>query len=402
MLLDPSVRIRGKGDHMKDIFIESASQIDHSIIQEWKAGGGKIIGYTCSFMPLEICDAANILPVRIRGIDQNHASDDNVGDVYYGPYVCRYPKALLQLAVDGVYQFLDGAVVSTGCDAMRRLDDCWRKANQDHHGILPAFFHYFDVPQKVEIHAQEWFSKKVTDLIQSIETHFNVNITHERLINAIRLRNRIRKLLWELECMRCEKNSRVSGTVAFAVLISSNTLPPQLFVNYLEQFINQIKQEKQISTKNPKRRLMVSGSIADDISLIKLIEDSGDTVVSAENLCFGVRHACDQVMETGNLIDNMSKRYLSKSICPRMFGNYQARWACIKDKLIRAHIDGVILQNVRFCDLHGTDNGLLEKDIQSINIPVLRLEREYGAITDIGRLKMRIDAFTEQLSTKED
>jgi len=381
---------------MKEVFIEVVQQIDHPVIRDWKKNGGKIIGYTCSFMPLEIWDAANILPVRIRGIDQAHVCDDNVGDVYYGPYVCRYPKALLQLVVNGVYQFLDGAVVSTGCDAMRRLDDCWRKANQDHQGVLPAFFHYFDVPQKVEQHAQEWFSKQINSLIKKIESHFRVSISQENLFEAIRLRNRIRDLLWELETIRCHQNSSMSGIDAFSVFISSAIMPPRIFLNHLEQFLNHLKKEKQSKINQPLKRIMVSGSISDDIDLIKLIEDSG-AVVAAENLCFGVRQANDRVLESGDMVNNLSKRYLSKSICPRMFGNYQARWQCIKEKLIRARIDGAILQNVRFCDLHGTDNGLLEKDMKLLNIPSIRIEREYGAVTDIGRLKMRIDAFIEQL-----
>ena len=61
-------------------------------------------------------------------------------------------------------------------------------------------------------------------------------------------------------------------------------------------------------------------------------------------------------------------------------------------------MDGVILQNIRFCDLHGSENGLFERDLEASGTPCLRLEREYGPLIETGRIKMRIDAFLERIS----
>ena len=61
--------------------------------------------------------------------------------------------------------------------------------------------------------------------------------------------------------------------------------------------------------------------------------------------------------------------------------------------------DGVIMQNIRFCDLHGSENGLFERDLEKHGLPALRIEREYGPLVDRGRLKMRVDAFIEQLAS---
>ncbi len=48
----------------------------------------------------------------------------------------------------------------------------------------------------------------------------------------------------------------------------------------------------------------------------------------------------------------------------------------------KAAVDGVILQNVRFCDLHGSENGVLERDLEAAGIPCMRLEREYGPLVE--------------------
>jgi benzoyl-CoA reductase subunit C len=81
-----------------------------------------------------------------------------------------------------------------------------------------------------------------------------------------------------------------------------------------------------------------------------------------------------------------------------MLGWYKERSGMIIEKVKSTSADGVIMQNIRFCDLHSSENGLLEHEFERNNIPSLRIEREHGALTETGRLKMRVDAFIEQLN----
>ena len=51
---------------MKKVFTEAATRLDIPSIEKWKEDGGRVIGYTCSFIPVELFYAAGILPVRLR------------------------------------------------------------------------------------------------------------------------------------------------------------------------------------------------------------------------------------------------------------------------------------------------------------------------------------------------
>jgi benzoyl-CoA reductase subunit C len=137
--------------------------------------------------------------------------------------------------------------------------------------------------------------------------------------------------------------------------------------------------------------------VCDDYELIRLIEQS-DAVVTGENVCFGRRGTADGVDESVAPARALAATYLSGSVCPRMMGWYNERSAMMLDRIKRTGADGVILQNIRFCDLHGSENGLFEKDLEKSGLPALRIEREYGPLVDRGRLKMRVDAFVEQLA----
>lgn len=377
---------------MNDLFREAVSGIQNREIDAWTSAGKKVVGYSCSYVPGEVFYAADILPVRFRGVG-THSLE--IGDAYFGPFICTFPKCLLQLAGEGHYSFLDGVIITPGCDSMRRLDECWRKAGEDYPGIVPDFFHYFDVPHKGEAHGLIWFTEEIRILIKKIERHFKVMITDETLRHAIRVFNKGRALIRSLDDLRRPGEVRILGTEAFAISVAGTVLPRDTFTRELELFIASAQKRPPIP-QGDRKRLMVVGSISDNLELLSLLENTGAIVVT-ENLCFGVRDDAHAISEDGDPVEALAKAYLGESTCPRMFGKYTKRLAILKNMISAARVDGVVLQNIRFCDLHGSENGIFERDLESQGIPCLRLEREYGPLVEKGRIKMRIDAFLERL-----
>ena len=374
-------------------FYQAATTLFNPWLGEWKESGKKIIGYTCSYVPAEIFHAIDILPMRIRGIE---TEGTDVGDSFFGPYICSFPKCILQLAGKGRYRFLDGTIITPGCDSMRRLDECWRKAGDDYPGIIPPFFYYFDVPHKTLPHGMKWFREEIQNLITAVEGHFSVTVREEALGRAIALYNRGRLLLKELEEIRTGPDVPISGAEAFAVAVAGTVMPREVYTAQLEQLLADLKTRPALSAG--KKRLLVIGSISDDIDLIELIEKNENALVVAENLCFGVRFEGHLVAESGDPIAALAEGYLGESTCPRMFGKYHERLALLKEKIAAANIDGVIMQNIRFCDLHGSEHGLLERDLEKAGVPCLKVEREYGPLTEVGRMQMRIQAFLERIA----
>ena len=147
------------------VFHDAATRVECDSIARWKKDGKPVVGYTCSYTPAEIFYAVDILPVRLRGIETDGME---VGDSYFGPFICSFPKCILQLAGKGRFSFLDGAIITPGCDGMRRLDECWRKAGEDFEGIVPDYFYYFDVPHKSENHGMAWYIEEINQLIKRI------------------------------------------------------------------------------------------------------------------------------------------------------------------------------------------------------------------------------------------
>ena len=55
--------------------------------RELKRDGRIVIGYFCSYMPIEILTAANIVPYRIQGNLKEPVTDANL---YLDPGICPY------------------------------------------------------------------------------------------------------------------------------------------------------------------------------------------------------------------------------------------------------------------------------------------------------------------------
>ena len=379
------------------VFCDAATQIQCESITNWEKAGKPIVGYTCSYTPPEIFYAADILPVRLRGIETEGME---IGDTYFGPFICSFPKCILQLAGKGNFSFLDGAIITPGCDGMRRLDENWRKAGEDYEGIVPDYFHYFDVPHRAEDYGMQWYIEEIKKLIKSVENHFNVEITNEKLSAAIKEFNKGRKLLNEIENLRFKNDIVVSGTEVFAATVAGTVMPRDEYTQELKKWVTTLKKRKTSLSKD-KHRVMVVGSISDEIDLFELIEDTGKSIIVGENLCFGIRYEGNEIKEDGDPIEAMAHHYLGKSVCPRMFGKYKERLALLKDRIERSNADGVIMQNIRFCDLHGAENALFERDLEAMGIPCLRVEREYGPHIDAGRMKLRIGAFLERITASK-
>ncbi|HHO77376.1 MAG TPA: 2-hydroxyacyl-CoA dehydratase [Deltaproteobacteria bacterium] len=371
---------------------EAAHCLQNTSVKEWKRDGGKVVGYSCTFIPEEIIHAAGLLPFRLRGIGTTSMS---IGDSYYGAVNCSVPKCILQLAGQGSYKFLDGAIITNGCDSMRRLEETWRKASEDYPGTLPDYYEYFPVPHKSVDYSIEFYEEELNSMIESLQNHFNVKISKSSLKKSIKLYNEGRKCLQRFDELRSRQDVPITGEDAKAVLIAAHAIPQEHFIDMLKEIIE--KMEKAPSVSNGKKRILLMGSASDDIDFIHVIEEAGAIVV-ADTVCYGSRTYSTLIDEKSDPVHALSSHYLTQSICPRMLGYYKTRLAYVMDVIRKTKVDGVILQNVRFCDLHGSENGIFERDLDAAGIPCMRLEREYGPLSETGRISMRINAFMERIS----
>ncbi len=367
-------------------FAKVSETLFNPFIESWKSQGKKVLGYNCTFMPEEIVYASGILPFRIRGIG---CAETTLADSFLAVVNCSFARACLELLMEDKYNFLDGAVFVYSCDHMVSTHINWKAQ-----GKTPFMDNIISVPHTITEYGLSWYRKEIVDFMEKIEEHFRIKITDESLMDAINNCNETQFLLKRLYELRIKDASPITGAQSLSIIVAGTSISRDQYNQLLKKLLEELEEKKGVS--GYKHRLMVSGSVIDDPALLNIIEDLGGLVVT-DTLCFGARYFREPINENGNPLDNIVGHYYNQILCPRMFDSYPKRLEFVNDMAKQANVDGVILQSIKYCDCHGIDNVMLESDLEKKGIPVLVLEREYGALADAGRIRTRVQAFIERI-----
>lgn len=384
-------------DEDKDKIFETIKSLynDYGLrAKELKGKGRNIIGYVCSFVPLEIIHASGSIPFRIRGdINEPVTKADSILE----PIVCPYYRSCFDISLKGRYDFLSGMVIPHACDSMVRSYSVWS------YSLSYPYFHFVNVPTICEESSFEFFSSELKTFIKSLENFFKIKITEEDLNKAIKIFNENRARVRSLYELRKSSPPEISGTETIMALIVGSSLPVEESNKLFDDLLSAIKKREKTSIpKGP--RILIDGPCLDNIELIKLVEDLGGNVV-ADTICNGTRDYFPMTDQEGDPIDALARRYLDKLNCPKTYrankagtfeGDIANRFWDIGKYAKEFNVDGAILYIYKYCDPFGFEVPARKAYYNSINVPLLHIEDIYSSGT-IGQLRTRVQAFLEMI-----
>ena len=137
-----------------------------------------------------------------------------------------------------------------------------------------------------------------------------------------------------------------------------------------------------------------------DYVVPRLIEENGGVIV-AEMLGEGIRHYADSVATEGDLMNNLASTYYLKRTPPSQFQpSWRKRAETVRQMVKDYTIDGVILYEMSFEEIHNMEVPIIAKAMEEIKTPFLRLESSYEYSREaLGPIATRIESFIE--STKQ-
>ncbi|HUT55155.1 MAG TPA: 2-hydroxyacyl-CoA dehydratase family protein [bacterium] len=363
--------------------LSGALETDH--VRKWKAGGGKVLGYTCIATPVELVAAAGVLPYRVRALG---SAQTEIADAHLSRFNCSFCRSCLQLGLDGSYDFLDGMIETNGCDHLRGMIENWKYAK----GF--GFFHYLRVPQIVDKDSFAFFVDELKLMRRAMSDFIGAEVDDDAVRAEIERQERIRGKLRRLYSIRERERPGLTGAEALEVFLAATASTTDVFEAELDRII---REREGHEVPAPRARLVLGGSATDEVDFVREIEDVGGLVVT-DMLCFGSRAFWTRELpQQGSPEEDLARLYLGNQICPRMFDEFHKRRDFIFSAVERARADGVVLVHNKFCDIHGVDNVQLRMALEKKGVPVLQLEKEYGARADLGRIRTRVQAFLERI-----
>ena len=346
------------------------------------ARGRKVIGYFCTYTPVEVIHAAGFLPVRILGgegqIDRALALVPN--------FICPPLLRSLDRALAGGYDFLSGIVQGYTCDVACGLVNVWEE------NIGGQLFHSIPLPYGDGPEARRYFRSLMDELSEKLVDLGGV-VTEESLSASLDLYGSIRHLMLDFYEKRYDGKLPLTAGEFHQVIQAGLVIPPERYLDMLKELSGRIEAAAPPQAP-PGIPLMVSGSLIEEPRILEILEEAGGRV-AADDLCTGLRNFHPPAGVGGDATARLIDRYQNRFPCPSRARAVQ-RIPLLIDLIRRTRSRGVVFFLQKFCSPHLADIPLLREALRKEGIPALVVEMEATGMME-GQLQTRLQGFLEML-----
>ena len=208
--------------------------------------------------------------------------------------------------------------------------------------------------------------------------------------------------------MREAENPVITGYEFHVIQLCTQTCPKDLILPYLRETLQELRTREPDPKPGYRARVLIAGSEIDDPEFTKMCEMAGGLVV-ADRYCFGSMPGREEIpLEEGkDVLQSIADYYMWRNQCPRAMGpeNIIARKRYIFDLAEKYHADGIIVENMKFCEYWGYEraqDGMWFYEGYELprSVPVCQIEKDYTSAAS-GQLRTRFQAFIESLEIKK-
>ncbi len=339
-----------------------------------------VIGWCCSYMPVEALESAGLVPLRLLPLPPVE-----MGDPYLNPNFCPYVRAVMGQGLAEAYPFLSGLVIMNTCDAMRRLFDAW-----SHFHDL-SFVYLMDLPRVTTPAAIAYFREEIQNLMDCLSSHFGVSASLETMKASFEASNRTQVLVQRVQTLVNQGRLNFGDCEVNELFRAGAVLSRTEYDSLLERAIHEF--DTGVSRKGV--RILLTGAMLENPEVISMVETCGGRVV-VQDLCVSGRQPESPISLTEEPLMALARHYVLRPPCARMQEN-QRRTEYVMN-LVRSHeVHGVIYYVLKFCDTFLYEAPVLKQILDQMGIPMLIIESEYRKGRG-GGTQTRIQAFLEMLS----
>lgn len=285
-------------------------------------------------------------------------------------------------------------LAETTCDGKKKMYELLGELKHTHVMQLP--------PGSTGVKALEFWKAEVVDIKEEFERFYGIEITDEKIREAIKLRNRERKAVLDFFEVGRLKPSPVSG-YEINTIISSNDYNYDIEgkIKYLEKRTAELKDlyEKEYKGNPSRPRILITGCPTTGVmdKVIKRIEELGADVVGFENCC-GPREKKDPIDETKDPITAIAEKYLRVN-CSVMSPN-PGRLDALGMQIDEYQVDGVVEVLLHACHTFAIEADTIKHYVTTEKqLPYMAINTDYSP-ADQAQIDTRLGAFIELLGAQ--
>lgn len=377
---------------LPEVFEEFAEQRKNSFlaVKQLKDKGIPVIGAYCTYFPKEIAMAMGAATVGLCS-----TSDETIPDAEKDlpKNLCPLIKSSYGFAKTDkcpFFYFSDVVVGETTCDGKKKMYE-----------YMSEFKDVFvmELPNSQSATSLQLWKSEIVRFKEYLEEKFGVAITEEKIAEAIKEENEVRKSLKNLYEVMKHEPAPIKGHDLFKVLYGSGfkfdrkAIPTE--VNALTEKIEKEYAEGKMLESRP--RILVTGCPIGGATekIVTAIEENGGVVVAYEN-CSGAK-SIDKLVDEENpdVYQALAERYLAIG-CSVMTPNPN-RLELLQRLIDEYQVDGVVEMTLQACHTYNVETLAIRKFVnEKMGLPYINVETDYSQ-ADVGQLNTRIAAFLEML-----
>jgi len=347
--------------------------------------GQPVVGIMCEYAPRELVMAAGAIPVCLCGgsADTIPAAEEQLPST-----LCPLIKSTYGYHVQKSNPFVEMAdliVAETTCDGKKKMFELIAESR-------PTYV--LELPQKEDdADAMEHWVSELRKFKRELELRFDVEITDEKIREAIDVMNRERAVRRELAELMKADAPPLTGRELLEFKSSISGIPAD-YEQY-EEAVKLYGNEKGCPTMSSRVRVLMTGVpiVHGAERVLEIIEDHGGLVVCMEN-CTGLKPILDDVdVNAADPLLALAEKYfrIPCSVKTRNESRVESLRKLAEEYRPQCVID-LIWQACLTYDIESVRIKRVAED--ELGIPYLRIETDYSP-SDSARIAVRVEALFE-------
>jgi len=367
-------------------------------LEHAKRDNQKIVGMYCAYSPKELVLAAGALPVSLCGTKQEPIAP---AEKILPRNICPLIKSSFGFAITDTcpyFRMSDFLIAETTCDGKKKMFEMLKDYKP---------MHVMHLPQGTNRPgALKWWVDELYLLKEQLEENLGVEISQERLREAIKLVNKERVAMRKLHELNKVDPAPLSGLDMLTSLwMKGFNVDVEQGIELIDQLVEEVEEiisqgASPFAAGTP--RILLTGCPVGlgSEKVLRLLEENGGSVVCLEN-CSGFKTVDTLVDEDEDRdpIEAIAEKYLQIP-CSCMSPN-EGRFDLIGRMIEEYNVDGVVDLTWQACHTYNVEGELLNRQVkEKYDLPYLHLETDYSN-SDLQQLQTRLGAFIELLNRRK-
>ena len=367
-------------------FVKACSSATENL-RTLNTAGTRIIGYFCSYTPIEVIHAAGFLPVRLIG----ETGPVQKADLIVPTFICPYLRRVVDKGMRGDYDYLHGVIQGYTCDVTCGLVNIWQE------NIGGEIIHTVPLPYNNNPEGEKFFRAAMNELVDKLNSGGGT-FSEEKLTASIDLYRDIRMCLKDIYRLRGEGKHIIAASDLLSIILAGFVTPPVVYLQMLRQFISHWPEvDRETAVNFDGVPILVSGSVVESSQIMAVIEQSGARVV-ADDLCTGWRLFQPEDGEGDDPFGRLWHRHVNRFPCPTR-SRVEERAALLKEMAELSGARGIVFLFQKYCTPHLADYPPLKHELEHSGLSSLVIEMEETSIVE-GQLRTRLESFVEMLEAR--